>query len=139
MEHGADPLTLLGWALILVNCLVYFAFKGMATVVNRIFKKETLHRRWMGALGVIIFAAITVWYVRAHFNPGDLSSNLSPVEKARQVGRVTGTLLSPSILVLAVVAFRGWRSSKKRDGGNTRSTFQPDSASSVGPAPRAEP
>jgi len=115
-------MTLLSWILILVNCLVYLAFKGMATVGNRVLGKETLHRRWVGALGVIAFAALTAWFARAYLVNDDLQSNLSDVQQARYAGRIIGFFLAPSIVVLAVVAFRGWRNTRKRE--NARAAVQ---------------
>lgn len=101
------------WALVFANCIVYLLFKGGATVTNRIIGRAALHERWTGAIGVMIFTTIMMWYAREHFVNEDRLSKLPPFEQSQYIGYVLGIAIVPAILVLGTVAFRGWRQSHK--------------------------
>lgn len=116
MEPSQSDIALqvITWILVVANGIVYLSFNWLAALINKVRGREALARRWIGAMGVILFTGLVMWYLRTNFVKEDVLMSLPAFEQGEYIGRVLGTTVFPVVLVLGVVAFRGWRAKRSQ-------------------------
>lgn len=106
-------LGMFSWLLIIGNIIVYFLFKAAGGLLNRVLGRAAVGKRVAGSIGVVVLSIATFWYLDSVLLNESLRKSLSETTQAELSGRILGTILFPAIVVLAVVAFRGWREQRR--------------------------
>lgn len=100
--------------LIFSNVIVYLVGTVLAKVMNRIAKRKMVSPRILGSVGIVLFSGIVAGCFNAFFVDENVLKSLSPYAQGKYAGEIDGRALAPAIMVLVVVAVRGWLASRKK-------------------------